>query len=100
GVRFRGHSDTEVLVEAFDQWGVQATLEKIDGMFAFAVWDRRERRLVLARDRIGEKPLFYGRLGGGDIVVGSTIDALRRHPDFDRPIDRNALALYFRHKYV
>jgi asparagine synthase (glutamine-hydrolysing) len=100
GVRFRGHSDTEILVEAFDQWGVRPTLERADGMFAFAVWDRRDRQLVLARDRFGEKPLFYGRLGSGDIVFGSTLDALRRHPEFDRDIDLDALALYFRHKYV
>jgi asparagine synthase (glutamine-hydrolysing) len=100
GVRFRGHSDTEILIEAVDQWGVRAALERVDGMFAFALWDRRERQLVLGRDRLGEKPLFYGRLGSGDIVFGSTIDALRRHPEFDRHIDRDALALYFRHKYV
>ena len=100
GVGFRGHSDTEVLIEAVDQWGVRAALERVDGMFAFALWDRHERRLVLGRDRLGEKPLFYGRLGSGDIVFGSTIDALRRHPEFDREIDRDALALFFRHKYV
>ena len=100
GVRFCGHSDTEVLIEAVDQWGVRAALERVDGMFAFALWDRLERQLVLGRDRLGEKPLFYGRLASGDIVFGSTIDALRRHPEFDCEIDRNALALYFRHKYV
>jgi asparagine synthase (glutamine-hydrolysing) len=100
GVRFRGHSDTEILVEGFDHWGVRPTLDRVDGMFAFAVWDRRERHLVLARDRLGEKPLFYGRLGSGEILFGSTLDALRRHPGFDRSLDRDALALYFRHKYV
>jgi len=100
GIRFRGHSDTEILVEAIDEWGVIPTLERVDGMFAFAVWDRSERHLVLARDRLGEKPLFYGRLRSGDIVFGSTLDALRRHPEFDGAIDRNALALFFRYKYV
>lgn len=100
GIRFRGHSDTEILVEALDRWSLAATLERADGMFAFAVWDRDRHELVLARDRLGEKPLFYGRLGSGDIVFGSTIDTLRRHPEFDRPIDIDALALYFRHKYV
>jgi asparagine synthase (glutamine-hydrolysing) len=100
GVRFRGHSDTEILLEAFEQWGVRATLQRIDGMFAFGVWDGHQRRLILARDRLGEKPLFYGRLGSSDIVFGSTLDALRSHPEFDRDIDRDALALYFRHKYV
>jgi asparagine synthase (glutamine-hydrolysing) len=100
GVQFRGHSDTEVLVEGFDHWGIRRTLERADGMFAFAVWDGRSRRVVLGRDRMGEKPLFYGRLGSGEIVFGSSLDALRRHPGFDGAIDRNALALYFRHKYV
>ena len=100
GVRFRGHSDTEILVEAFDRWGVRATLERVDGMFAFAVWDGLERQLVLARDRLGEKPLFYGALSSGEIVFGSTLDALRRHPGFEPSVDRDALALYFRHKYV
>lgn len=100
GVRFRGHSDTEILVEAFEQWGVRATLERVDGMFAFAVWDAQERQLLLARDRLGEKPFFYGTLSSGEIVFGSTLDALRRHPGFKPSIDRDALALYFRHKYV
>ena len=100
GVRFRGHSDTEILVEGFNQWGVGATLERLDGMFAFAVWDHREQQLVLARDRLGEKPLLYGALGSGEIVFASTLDALRRHPAFDLSINRDALALYFRHKYV
>ena len=100
GVRFRGHSDTEILLESFEHWGVRATLDRLDGMFAFGVWDGHERQLILARDRVGEKPLFYGRLGSGDIVFGSTLDAIRQHPEFDRDLDRNALALYFRHKYV
>ena len=64
GVVLRGTSDTEVLVEAIDAWGVAATLEAINGMFAFAAWDREERKLTLARDRLGEKPLLYGTIGG------------------------------------
>ena len=100
GVRFRGHSDTEYLVEAIARWGIATTLERIDGMFAFAVWDCAEQRLVLARDRLGEKPLYYGTLGGGEVVFGSSLDALRAHPGFDRPIDPAALTLFFRHKYV
>ncbi len=100
GVRFRGHSDTEILVEAISRWGLAATLDRVDGMFAFGLWDRDERRLVLARDRMGEKPLHYGRLGSGEIVFGSSLDSLRAHPGFDRPVDRDALALFFRHKYV
>lgn len=100
GVARRGHSDTEILVEAIARWGVRPTLERLDGMFAFAAWDRRERRLVLARDRMGEKPLYLGALGSGEVVFGSTLDAIRRHPDFDRPVDLDALSLYLRHKYV
>lgn len=100
GVVLRGHSDSEVLLESIALRGVSATLDRIDGMFAFAVWDRAERQLTLARDRMGEKPLCYGHLGSGELVFGSTVDALRGHPEFDRPIDRDALALFFRHKYV
>lgn len=100
GVDFRGHSDTEVLVESISRHGVRGTLDRIDGMFAFGVWDRRRKQLVLGRDRMGEKPLYYGTLGSGVFVFASTLDALRAHPDFDRPVDREALALYFRHKYV
>jgi len=100
GVELRGHSDTEVLLEAIALWGPDATLARIDGMFALGVWDRRERRLHLARDRMGEKPLYYGRLGTGEVVFASVLDAIAAHPDFDRRVDRDALALYFRHKYV
>lgn len=100
GVRFRGHSDTEVLVEAFARWGVVDTLQRVDGMFALAVWDRKERALTLARDRMGEKPLYYGTLGTGEVVFASTADALRAHPDADLRVDLDSLALYFRHKYV
>lgn len=100
GVRRRGHSDTELLVEAIARWGLRPTLERIDGMFAFALWDRQDRRLTLARDRMGEKPLFYGTLGSGEVVFASGLDPIRAHPAFDRPVDRDALALYFRHKYV
>jgi asparagine synthase (glutamine-hydrolysing) len=100
GVQRRGHSDTEILLEAIARWGVESVLDRIDGMFAFAVWDRRERRLTLARDRMGEKPLYVGTLGNGEVVFGSTLDAIRAHPDFDRPVDHDALALFFRYKYV
>ncbi len=100
GVRRRGHSDTEILVEAIARWGLSDTLDRIDGMFAFGLWDRSTRELVLARDRLGEKPLYYGRMTSGEFLFGSSLDALRAHPAFDRPVDRDALALYFRHKYV
>ncbi|MFZ1440864.1 MAG: asparagine synthase (glutamine-hydrolyzing) [Candidatus Microthrix subdominans] len=97
GVSLRGHGDTEVLVEAIAQWGVNSTLDRIDGMFAFGLWDRDQRRLTLVRDRMGEKPLFYGTIGTGEVLFGSTLDVVAAHPGFDRPVDRNALALYFRH---
>ena len=100
GVDLRGHSDTEVLVECIAQDGVARTLERIDGMFAFGLWDRAERRLTLARDRLGEKPLFFGTLGDGTVVFASSLDALRAHPAFDRPVDRDAVALFLRYKYV
>lgn len=100
GVAFRGHSDTEVLVEAMSRWGVERTLDRVDGMFAFAVWDSTLRQVTLVRDRLGEKPLYYGTLPHGEVVFGSSVDSLRRHPDFDAAIDRDALALYLRHKYV
>ncbi len=100
GVRFRGHSDTEVLVEAVAHWGLTMALERIDGMFALAVWDRSERRLSLARDRLGEKPLCWAELPGGGLVFGSTVDAVTAHPDVDVRISRQALTAYLRHKAV
>lgn len=100
GVGLRGHSDTEILLEAIARWGLVPTLQRVDGMFAFALWDRRERRLHLARDRMGEKPLYFGALGSGEVVFASNLDTLAAHPGFDRPVDLDALALFFRHKYV
>lgn len=100
GVELRGHSDTEVLLESIATWGLRPSLELIDGMFAFGIWDRQDQRLSLVRDRMGEKPLYWGRLGNGEIVFASTLDALRRHDAFDRNVDRDALALYFHYKYV
>lgn len=99
GVSFRGHSDTEVLLEGIELWGLERTLGEVDGMFAFGLWDRQQRRLTLARDRFGEKPLFYG-LAGGDFVFGSGLDALTVHPRFDCTIDRDALCGLLRYKYV
>ena len=74
GVTFRGHCDTETLVEAIDQWGLPETLSRTNGMFALAAWDRTDRRLLLARDRLGIKPLYYGWLGG-QFVFGSELKA-------------------------
>lgn len=98
-VRFRGHSDTEVLVEAIAHWGLAPTLSRVNGMFAFALWDRGERRLHLVRDRLGEKPLHYGWIGH-TFLFASELQALRAHPAFDATIDRGALALFLRLSYV
>ncbi len=97
--RFRGHSDTEVLLAAVSAWGLEATLSRLNGMFAFALWDERERLLRLARDRLGEKPLYYGWVGS-TFLFGSELKALRAHPAFSAEIDRDALALYFRYANV
>jgi asparagine synthase (glutamine-hydrolysing) len=99
GARWRGRSDTETLLAAFERWGLDGTLRRTAGMFAIALWDRAERRLHLARDRLGEKPLYYGWCGGA-FVFGSELKALRAYPDFDRPVDRSALAAYLRFLYV
>jgi len=90
---WRGHSDTETLLAAFEAWGVQETLKKTVGMFAIALWDIEQRVLYLARDRLGEKPLFYGWVRGS-FVFGSELKALTAYPGFDNPINRDALALY------
>ena len=99
GHEFRGHSDTEVLLAAVEQWGVVHALEQFNGMFAIALWDREGRVLHLARDRMGEKPLYYGWLRG-TFAFASELKALRVHPDFDSTIDRDALASFMRHGYV
>jgi len=98
-VAWRGHSDTETLLAGFVRWGVAETLKRTVGMFAIAVWDRTERRLFLARDRFGEKPLYYG-WSRGAFVFGSELKALRCYPGFDNPIDRDVVALYLQHCYV
>lgn len=96
---FRGHSDTEVFLACFDCWNVERTLSRVNGMFAFALWDRQERILYLGRDRFGEKPLYYGWMGGV-FLFGSELKALRAHPSFEAEIDRDSLALYLRHNCV
>jgi len=96
---WRGHSDTETLLAGFDTWGAKATLQRAVGMFAFALWDKLEARLILARDRFGEKPLYYGWTGRGSqrvFVFGSELKALRAYPGFDNQVNRSALGLYFR----
>ncbi len=99
GHAFRGASDTEVMLTAFEAWGVEKALARFNGMFTFALWDRWERALTLGRDRVGEKPLYYGWLGR-TFLFGSELSALRQHPHFTREINKDALALYLRHQYV
>lgn len=100
---WRGHSDTETLLAGFDVWGIRQTIECTVGMFAFAVWDRQERTLTLGRDRLGEKPLYYGWQGSGAAAVflfGSELKALRAHPSFQAGISRDSLALFMRYGNV
>jgi len=96
---WRGHSDTETLVEAICAWGLRAAIERCVGMFAIAVWDRQARRLHLIRDRFGEKPLYYGWIGS-DFVYGSELKSFRAHPRFANPIDRQALGLLASRTYI
>lgn len=100
---WRGHSDTETLLTGIDTWGLEQTLTRAVGMFALAVWDRQARVLYLARDRMGEKPLYFGWQGRGQrrvFLFGSELSALKMHPEFTAPIDRRALTLMMRHGYV
>jgi asparagine synthase (glutamine-hydrolysing) len=99
GHTFRGQSDTEVMLAAFSQWGTGAAVSRFNGMFAFAVWDRLNGTVELFRDRLGEKPLYYGWLGK-TFAFASELKALRAHQDFDADINREALALYLRYSYV
>lgn len=96
---WRGHSDTEVLLGCIVQWGMRATLNAVVGMFAFAVWDQEEKSLTLTRDRLGEKPLYWGWQGGA-LLFGSELKSLKAYPDFRADVDRNSLALFLRHNYI
>jgi asparagine synthase (glutamine-hydrolysing) len=95
GYPFFGRSDTEVLLAAIDLWGVEIALQRIEGMFAFALWDQTLRELTLARDQVGKKPLYYGWFRGA-FLFGSELRVLRAHPDFTGEIDREALGRYVR----
>lgn len=100
---WRGHSDTETLLAGFDAWGIRATIEKCMGMFAMAVWCRKTQSLTLVRDRLGEKPLYYGWQGQGSQAVflfGSELKALRAHPAFAAEIDTQALGSYMQNMAV
>ncbi|MDA3834963.1 MAG: asparagine synthase (glutamine-hydrolyzing) [Spirochaetales bacterium] len=96
---WRGHSDTETLLAGFVHWGFEETLQRTVGMFALALWDMVEEKLYLARDRMGEKPLYYGWVDGS-FVFGSELKALKAYPDFHNGISREALSLYLQHNYV
>jgi asparagine synthase (glutamine-hydrolysing) len=97
--RWRGHSDTEVILAAFEAWGVEAAVPRFNGMFAIAVWDERERTLRLVRDRMGVKPMYYAKCGGA-FLFGSELKALTAHDELSRTVSRGALALYMRYGYI
>lgn len=99
GRAWQGHSDSETLVAAFETWGVPATLRRSVGMFAIVLWDRIDQTLTLARDRLGEKPLYYG-WQGGSFLFASELKALCAYPSFQREVDRNALASFLRFNSV
>ena len=100
---WRGHSDTETLLAGFDAWGIEVTIKKAIGMFAFAVWDKQTLKLTLGRDRLGEKPLYYGwqsQGGNAFFLFGSELKALKAHPAFENTINRTALSLQLRYNYI
>jgi asparagine synthase (glutamine-hydrolysing) len=99
GYGFRGHSDTEVLLEACAEWGIETAVQRMVGMFAFCLWDRNERMLWLVRDRLGIKPLYWG-LFGDLFLFGSELKAFRAHPDFRAELNRDAVAAFLRFAYV
>jgi len=99
GIKFRGSSDTEVLLELIERDGIESALNQSVGMFAFAVYDKKTRTITLAKDRLGEKPLYYG-WAKNTFVFGSTPRAIIQHPDFCDRLDRNALSLYFQTNYI
>jgi len=99
-VAWRGHSDTEVLAEALDLWGVEGALARCEGMFVFAAWDNAAGVLVLARDRLGEKPLYYGQMPDGTLLFGSELRALYAHPSWRGQIDRDAVGLLMHYNSI
>ncbi len=99
GLSFRGRSDTEVILAAFDHWGVNQALQKLNGMFAFTLWDRKLHQLHFVRDRLGKKPLYVG-WAGDCLVFASELKAVRAHPDFKPVVHRDVLSLFMRYAYV
>jgi len=99
---WKSHSDTETLLAAIEQWGVRGALERSTGMFAFALWDRAKKTLTLARDRLGEKPLYFGRQAGAGapFFFASELKAIAQHPEFRREIDHDAVALLLRYNNI
>lgn len=98
-INWRGHSDTEVILSGFDHWGIKETVAKCAGMFAVAVWDQQDQALYLMRDRIGEKPLYYG-YSNGVFSFASELKALRQHPKLALKIDRDAVAQFIMHSCI
>ena len=98
-IKWSGTSDTETLLKSISTWGISSTLKKMVGMFSFALWDSVERSLYLARDRMGEKPLYYGWCNGS-FIFGSELKALKSHPDFDAEIDWQAINGYLHNNYI
>jgi asparagine synthase (glutamine-hydrolysing) len=99
GINFRGHSDTEVMLEAFAAYGIAATVKRLIGMFAIAVWDRHDRTLTLVRDRLGIKPLYWAKFGSL-FMFGSELKALRAYPGWTPSINRGAVAAFMRHNCI
>ena len=99
GADWRGHSDTETLLAGIETWGLEKTLKATSGMFALALWDKQEKTLSLARDRAGEKPLFFG-ISGDAIVFASELKSICAFPQFDHAVDQGAAALFLRYSYI